>query len=141
MDERLRVRVDRLDRTAARGTRPVAWALAVAWLAAGVLVVGQARLPEPSPVRPRAASRPVVACWVVRVASGPASASSLRRDLRRLRRAGLKAVLRPGQSPTTRVLVVPARSRSAARAARDRAVRLGFTRSTVRGLPRTACRR
>lgn len=141
MDERLRVRLDRLDRPAARRARPGAWALAVAWLAAGVLVVGQARPPEPSPVRPRASSRPAAACWVVRVASGPASASSLRRDLQRLRRAGLKATLRPGQSPKTRVLVVPARNRSAARAVRDRAVRLGFTRTTVRGLPRSACRR
>lgn len=139
MDERLRVRLDRLDRPAARRTRPLAWALAVAWLAAGVLVVGQARPPEPD--RVRAAGRPAVACWVVQVASGPASASSLRRGLQRLRRAGLKATLRQGRSPKTRVLVVPARSRSAARAARDRAVRLGFTRSTVRGLPRSACRR
>jgi cell division septation protein DedD len=129
------------ERHRARTTRPVAWALAVAWLAAGALVVDQARLPEPDPVRPRAASRPAATCWVVRVASGPASASSLRRDLRRLRQAGLKAVLRPGRSPSTRVLVLPARSRSAARAAQGRAARLGFTRSTVRGLPRTACRR
>lgn len=141
MDERRWVRLDRLDRPPARGTRPAAWALAVAWLAAGVLVVGQARPPEPSPVRPHAASRPAAACWVVRVASAPASASSLRRDLRRLRQAGLKATLRLGKSPKTLVLVVPARSRSAARAARDRAARLGFTRSTVRRLPRTACRR
>lgn len=141
MDERRWVRLERLDRPAGRGTRPAAWALAVGWLAVGVMVVGQTRLPEP-PARALPAGRPTAAaCWVVRVASGPASAPSLRRDLRRLRQAGLPVTLRPGQRPGTRLLVVQARSRSSARAARDRAIRLGFTHSTVRRRPPAACRR
>lgn len=120
--------------------RPALWALGVLWLAVGALLVGQVRIPDlarPLPATRRAA----VACWVVRVASGPAAAPSLRRDLERLRRAGLPAELRPGRGTRTRVVVIPARSRSGARAARDRAVRLGFPRSRVRGLPRSACRR
>jgi hypothetical protein len=120
--------------------RPAVWALGVLWLAVGALLVEQVRIPDlarPLPATRRAA----VACWVVRVASGPAAAPSLRRDLRRLRRAGLRAELRPGRGTQTRVAVIPARSRSTARAARDRAVQLGFPRSRVLGLPRSACRR
>lgn len=121
-------------------TGPARMAVALAWLVVGAMVVDQVRLPELP--RPRPAGSPAaVACWAVRVTSGPASAQRLRRDLRRLRRAGLPASLRPGQRPDTRVLLVPARSRSAARAARDRAVRLGFAHSMVRRLPRAACRR
>jgi hypothetical protein len=102
----------------------------------GVVVAGQARLPELA--RPAQARRPA-ACWAVGVASGPASAASLRRGLVRLRRAGLQATLRPGRSPQSQVLVVPVASRSGARAARAKAVRLGYPGSTVLRLPATAC--
>jgi hypothetical protein len=122
----------------AGGTRPAAWLLTVAWLAVGVVVTGQAWLPEPA--RPVQANRPA-ACWAVTVASGPASAASLRRALVRLHRAGLQATLRPGRSPQSRVLVVPVASQSGARAARAKAVRLGYPGSTVLRLPATACRR
>jgi|RhiMethySRZTD1v2_1073278.scaffolds.fasta_scaffold476489_2 hypothetical protein len=120
------------------GARPAAWLLTLAWLAVGLVVVGQARLPELS--RPARASRPV-ACWAVNVASGPASATSLRRGLVRLRRAGLQATLRPGRSPQTRVLVVTVASRSGVRAARAKAARLGYRGGTVLRLPATVCRR
>jgi hypothetical protein len=140
MDERRRVRLDGVAQPKARGNRPAAWALAVVWLAVGVVVVGQVQLPRPARSAPT--RRPAVAaCWVVRIASRPASASSLRRDLRTLRRAGLAASLRPGRRPGSRELAVLARSRAAARVARDRAVRLGLSRGTVRRLPRAACRR
>ena len=115
--------------------------LAVVWLAVGVLVVGQAQLPH-LPAAPSApAKRPAGSCWVVRVAERPASASSLRRDLVRLRHAGLRATIGPGRRPGTRALVVAARNPAAARAARARVSRLGFANSTVRRLPPAACRR
>jgi hypothetical protein len=138
MGEHHRRRRGRLGQPGAGGARPAAWLLTVAWLAVGMVVVGQARLPELA--RPVQASRPA-ACWAVKVASGPASAASLRRGLVRLRRAGLPATLRPGRSPQSRVLVVPVASPSGARAARSKAVRLGYPGSTVLRLPATACRR
>ena len=47
----------------------------------------------------------------------------------------VSATVRPGPRPSTRLLVVPARDQAAAGAARAKAVRLGFPRSTVRRLP------
>jgi hypothetical protein len=49
--------------------------------------------------------------------------------------------MRPGRSPQSRVLVVLVASRSGARAARAKAVRLGYPGSTVLRLPPAACRR
>jgi hypothetical protein len=124
----------------AGGARPAAWALAAVWVAVGMIVIGQIQLPRPA--RPAPPDRPAaVACWVVRIAARPASAPSLRRDLRTLRRAGLAASLRPGRRTGSRELVLLARSRAGARAARDRAVRLGLTRGTVHRATRAACRR
>jgi hypothetical protein len=130
MDEQGRGRTD----------RPGPYALALAWLALGTVVVGQVQLPRPA--RSATVGRPtVVGCWLVRVATRPAAAPSLQRDLRLLRRAGLVASLRPGRMPGSRELVVLARSPAGVRAARDRAVRLGLPRGTVRRMPRAACRR
>jgi hypothetical protein len=140
MDERPWVHLERLDRPAPP-MRPKGWVLAVAWLAMGALVVSHAQLPD-LPAAPSApARRPAGACWVVQVASRPASAPSLRRHLRRLQRAGLPASIRRGHRPGTRELVVQTRTKAAANAARARVTRLGFAGSTVRRLPRAACQR
>ena len=117
--------------------RTTAWFLVVAWMAVGAVVVGQARLPERA--QPVQASRPA-GCWGVRVASGPASAAPLRHGLATLRRAGLRATLRQGRAPQSRVLVVTARTRNGAGAARAAAIRLGFPGSRVVRLPAPACR-
>lgn len=141
MCERPCVCMDRLDRPAPRRPRPVGRLLAVTWLAAGALLLSQVHLPDLAPVRPPARGQAEAACWGVWVASGLASSPAFGRDLRRLRRAGLPATVRPGQGAGTRVLVVPARSQAAAHAARARAIRLGFPRSSVRRMPSVICRR
>lgn len=140
MQKRCSIRPERLDRPVVCRTRPVTRVLAAGWLVAGILVASQLRLPDLPPV-PAPSRWPAAACWMVQVATRPASASGLARDLRRLRRAGLPATLRPGPRPGTRLLVVPARSQAAAKAARARTVRLGFPHSTLRRLPARACRR
>ena len=140
MDGGWRVRPDGTARPGSRGRRPVVLGLVALWLAVGMVVISQVQLPRPARSAP--VGRPAVAaCWGVRVATRPALASSLRRDLRVLRRAGLTVGLRPGRRPGTRDLVTLARSRAGARAAGDRAVRLGFSRATVRRMPSAACRR
>jgi hypothetical protein len=116
---------------------------AVAWIVAGIVLVSQARLPEP----PAAAATPKrAACWIVHVASAPAGERSLARTLRRLRRSGLPAAIWRSKHwravrPGTRALVVPFERRAAARAARARLADMGFTHAVVRRLPASACRR
>jgi hypothetical protein len=132
-------RWERLDRPAVPYTRPLVRVLAAGWLVAGIVFASQVRLPDlpPSPPPPR---QPAATCWLVQVATRPAQAPALARDLRRLHRAGLPATVRPGPRPGARLLVVPTRTQDAAKAARAKAVRLGFPRSTLKRLPAGACR-
>jgi len=120
----------------APGRHAGGWPLAATWLIAGMLVVSHARLPDPPTGHPVPQRQQATTCWVVRVEP----AVSLRRDERRLRSAGLPATLRPGERPGRPVLIVPAGDLTTARAARSKAVRLGFTRATVLRLPPAACR-
>ena len=125
---------------AGRGGRVGRWMVA-AWLAVGALALTEVRLPDVAAVRPptvRAASGGP--CWGVAVYSAPAAEPSLHRNLRRLRSAGLRATVLPAAQSGVRILVVPARSKQAAGAARARTQRLGFDRARVRRLPPRACR-
>jgi hypothetical protein len=125
--------------------RGPAWLLLVAWMVAGTLVAGELRLPAPPAAASPVVRRPA-GCWLVKVAAAPDRQGALVPELRRLRRHGLAAaVLRSKHwravRPGTRALVVPARSRAAARAARARVVDLGYVRATLHRAPRAACRR
>jgi hypothetical protein len=127
-----------------RRRRPT-WLLLVAWMIAGTLVVGELRLPAPPAAASPVVRRPA-GCWLARVATAPDRQGALVPELRRLRRHGLAAALLRSKHwravrPGTRALVVPARSRAAARAAGTRMVELGYVRATVHRAPRAVCRR
>ena len=132
-----------LERSRRRGTARL---LLAAWLVAGMVVMGQVRLPSPPAAAASAAVGRPSGCWVVRVAAARGRERSLAPALRRLRWYGLPAAvwrskhwraIRPG----TRVLVVPTGSRAAARAVRARVVGLGHRGAVVRQAPLAACRR
>jgi hypothetical protein len=127
--------------------RPRTWLLVVAWSVAGIVLVSQARLPDPPAVARQPPSGQVRrSCWVVQVEAADGPRAFLVRDLRRLRRAGLRrAALWQGSRwsgwrPKAHVLVVPAPNRQAAASTRARLARLGFPRAVAWRLPLAACR-
>jgi hypothetical protein len=134
------------ERPRPRTRRPGRALLLAAWLVSGIVLVGQARLPDPPAAAASPVLRPPGGCWVVRVATTRGGSGSLAVDRRRLRAYGLPAAIwRSGHwraiRPGTRALVVPARARASALAVRARVVRLGHRDAVVRPAPRTACRR
>jgi hypothetical protein len=114
--------------------------MVAAWLVAGALLVSQVRLPDVPAARPSGQPASADTCWAVSVVTGPTAAPVLRRSLRRLWSAGLPATLRPGHRTGTRIVVVPASSRGAARTVQLRVKRLGFRHTSIRRLPTTARR-